>query len=113
VRTVLDGFASPKRRVSVAAAAEQTPDDPRTIGQKYADGLRDEVENGPWRVRMVEGRPLVRWSYGGLTTEWRPVGGATCRCRSAPEPRRGGEVRPGASPYTRCEASSKARHIAA
>ena len=211
VRTVLDGFASPKRRVSFADAGEQTPADPRTIGQKYADGLRDvfaaqarlahklevggdhptvwistteaelaagkglafvsgsaeptsmhvarkaactgglqevvltetgaflrlgrskrafsrrqrramalrdgaeciipgckvpayrceghhvlswfdggptdvgngvllcpfhhdEVEKGPWHVRMVQGRPLVRWSYGGRTTEWRPIG---------------------------------------
>ncbi|GAA4168615.1 HNH endonuclease signature motif containing protein [Gryllotalpicola koreensis] len=33
----------------------------------------DEVEKGPWQVRMVDGRPWVRWSYGGRTTEWQPV----------------------------------------
>ncbi|AYG03379.1 HNH endonuclease signature motif containing protein [Gryllotalpicola protaetiae] len=34
----------------------------------------DEVEKGPWQLKMVDGRPWVRWSYGGKTTEWQPVG---------------------------------------
>jgi hypothetical protein len=33
----------------------------------------DEIENGPWQVRMTDGRPWVRWSYSGSTTEWQPV----------------------------------------
>ncbi|GAA4161758.1 HNH endonuclease signature motif containing protein [Gryllotalpicola daejeonensis] len=40
LRTVLDGYASPKRKVTFEASA-QGPVDPRTIGQRYADGLRD------------------------------------------------------------------------
>jgi len=33
----------------------------------------DEVEKGPWRLKMIGERPWVRWSYGGATTDWRPV----------------------------------------
>lgn len=33
----------------------------------------DEVESGPWQLKMVDGRPWVRWSYGGRTIEWQPA----------------------------------------
>jgi len=33
----------------------------------------DQVENGPWQIRMTHGRPWVHWTYGTTTLDWRPV----------------------------------------
>ncbi|WP_344776137.1 HNH endonuclease signature motif containing protein [Gryllotalpicola kribbensis] len=33
----------------------------------------DQVESGPWQIRMVDGRPQVRWSYGGTVADWQAV----------------------------------------
>ena len=37
----------------------------------------DEVEKGPWQIRMIDGRPWVRWSYGGKIIDWQPVNSNT------------------------------------
>jgi hypothetical protein len=34
-----------------------------------------EIDTGPWRIRMVAGRPQLRWVYGSHASEWMPVRG--------------------------------------